>query len=601
MSVREQFNHILQLQHQYSRDRSPAMVEREDAIRSAASQIRAAIESVGPMGIADLAVESGTGIGICASVPWIRIASKSLAPSAMKGWYLVYLFGQLDAGVYLVLMPNAMVGIHGTATASALKAEAQWARNTLESAGHDIGELTSTVALKSSAALARKYQHASSVAIHYPAASVPEDSQIIADLQRMMPLLRCIYEALPNHDEAIAVEPVAKPADSIEPQDMAFAAGEFADAAEAAGVKSSELDRERALLTDVFFAALAAKPLVILTGLSGSGKSLLAKALGEWFGEGRALMLPVRPDWTGPESLFGFEDVLRGAGNGSRCWHVPEAMEFLTKAARDCDSPHLLVLDEMNLAHVERYFADVLSGMESRTPCLPSVSRGEHGWTLNDPARVPFPRNVFVVGTVNIDETTYMFSPKVLDRAFTFEFRVCADDLTEGPSRPSPVEPGKQATVNILRRAMADDGFQDRHPNRSHDSLGERLRDLHRLLGNTGFEFGHRTFFEAMRFAAFFDAVTDGDEDGYTSLDLIVKLKVLPRIHGSYRILSNVLQDIGWFCLDPESVNGGGRADRSGDVFENGRGVARLPLSFEKLQRMNRVLRANQFVSFAEC
>ena len=601
MSIREQFDHILQLQHQYSRDRSPAMVEREEAIRSAASQIHAAIENVGPMGIDDLAVESGTGIGICASVPWIRIASKRLSPSAMKGWYLVYLFGQLDAGVYLALMPNAMVGVHGTATASALIAEAQWARNTLVSAGHDIGSLTSTISLKSSTALARKYQHASSVAIHYPAASIPGDSQILADLRRMMPLLQCIYEELPHHDEAIAVERLAKPADSIEPPEMALAAGEFADAAEAAGVKSSELDREHALLTDVFFAALAAKPLVILTGLSGSGKSLLAKALGEWFGEGRFLMLPVRPDWTGPESLFGFEDVLRGAGNGSRCWHVPEALEFLTKAANDPDSPHLLVLDEMNLAHVERYFADVLSGMESRSPCLPSVRRGEHGWTLNDSARIPFPRNVFVVGTVNIDETTYMFSPKVLDRAFTFEFRVCADDLQEDASRPGPVEPGSLSTVNILQRATTDDGFQERHKSRSHAVLAERLRDLHRLLDNTGFEFGHRTFFEAMRFAAFYDAVTDGGANGDTSLDLIVKMKVLPRVHGSYRILNSVLQDLGVFCHDPDRAGGGTVADRCGDVFESDGDAARLPLSFEKLQRMNRVLRANQFVSFAEC
>ena len=79
----------------------------------------------------------------------------------------------------------------------------------------------------------------------------------------------------------------------------------------------------------------------------------------------------------------------------------------------------------MNLAHVERYFADFLSGLESRKPLLPDLLREENlgEWQLRSTTTIlqPLPRNLFVAGTVNVDETTYMFSPKVLDRASTFE------------------------------------------------------------------------------------------------------------------------------------------------------------------------------------
>ena len=87
----------------------------------------------------------------------------------------------------------------------------------------------------------------------------------------------------------------------------------------------------------------------------------------------------------------------------------------------------------MNLAHVERYFADMLSGMESMQPCLPNLSFQNGSWRMHPSKeeKLPYPRNLFIVGTVNVDETTYMFSPKVLDRANTLEFRVGTSDLLE--------------------------------------------------------------------------------------------------------------------------------------------------------------------------
>ena len=126
------------------------------------------------------------------------------------------------------------------------------------------------------------------------------------------------------------------------------------------------------------------------------------------------------------KSIFGYEDALRTSASGAPVWFVPKRSSLFFCAANDPDHPYLLILDEMNLAHVERYFSDFLSGVESRRPVLPDLvfDQPSRQWVLRDveAQRLPLPRNLFVVGTVNVDETTYMFSPKVLDRAFTFEF-----------------------------------------------------------------------------------------------------------------------------------------------------------------------------------
>ncbi len=138
-------------------------------------------------------------------------------------------------------------------------------------------------------------------------------------------------------------------------------------------------------------------------------------------------------------------------------WFVPEAFEFVLRAADDPEYPYLLILDEMNLAHVERYFSDFLSGVESRRPVLPDLSfdQPSNQWVLRDAEarRLPLPRNLFfVVGTVNVDETTYMFSPKVLDRAFTFfEFRVTSDQLDADLRRPiAAAAGGRPASASVV-------------------------------------------------------------------------------------------------------------------------------------------------------
>jgi 5-methylcytosine-specific restriction protein B len=349
-----------------------------------------------------------------------------------------------------------------------------------------------------------------------------------------------------------------------------------------------------------FIASVAAKPLVILTGLSGSGKTQIALRFGEWLGEDRLHVAAVRPDWTGPEALFGYEDALKPVDKGRPAWSVPEPLGFLLKAARDPHHPYALLLDEMNLAHVERYFSDVLSGMESGQPCLPNVERAGDGYWRRRPntAAVPFPSNVFVIGTVNVDETTYMFSPKVLDRANTFEFRVAASDLLSNAKKPSPCKPGVPELVNALVAAASDPDWHIRTPYSHAADLEQKLVLLHGILSQYSFEFGHRFFFEATRFAAFLEQA--GEAAPNAVLDRIVMQKILPRLHGSRRRVEVPLLALAHFArvLPTEAIS---EAElRQLKAEEGGVEEAALPLSFNKICRMISSLRTNQFTSFTE-
>lgn len=399
------------------------------------------------------------------------------------------------------------------------------------------------------------------------------------------------------HDET---EPLPPPAP--EPiRDLAAITAQFSAALQASHIHFGPRHEER---VRAFIAALATKRLVILTGLSGSGKTQIALRFGQWLGRDRYKIIPVRPDWTGSEALFGYPDALgKAADDGRQAWQVPGALAFMLQAARDPAYPYLLVLDEMNLAHVERYFADVLSGMESGERCLPNLQFEDDGrWRLapGEPEQIPFPPNLFVVGTVNVDETTYMFSPKVLDRANTFEFRVETDDLTTNARKPVDCQPGAPEYVRGFLALAGDDQWQADHPADGLDRFTDHLRTVHRLLAEGGFEFGHRVFYEAVRFAAMLQGA--GNTDIVHALDLQIMQKVLPRLHGTRRRLEPTLCALSRFCADL-TFDSGTIEDGTATKFNplaQAPGSGSLPRSLEKIRRMTRSLRANQFTSFTE-
>jgi MrcB-like, N-terminal domain len=348
-------------------------------------------------------------------------------------------------------------------------------------------------------------------------------------------------------------------------------------------------------------ASLIAKPFAIFTGLSGSGKTQLALRLGDWFGtagnQSRHLVVAVRPDWSGPEALFGYEDALQPrSSDGRSAWYVPPPLEFMLRATSDPHRPYLMILDEMNLAHVERYFSDYLSAAESREPILPNLavetSDGARSWRKRPgaPELIAIPRNLWVIGTVNIDETTYMFSPKVLDRAFVFEFRVSTDELAAEIARPSAVAAADSSVLRSLLAISQDDRWHESEPHLARAQLVDELQQVHALLAVSGHEFGHRVMAESLRFAAVYAGTGRPDLDEV--LDLIAMQKLLPRLHGSRRRLEPVLRSLMTWAGAADSV-----AEVDSPIAP---ATARLPRTAAKLRRMLDSLQANQFVSFTE-
>ncbi len=182
-----------------------------------------------------------------------------------------------------------------------------------------------------------------------------------------------------------------------------------------------------------FIASLCTKPFVICSGLSGSCKTKLAQAFAQWITADKSqyAIVPVGADWTNREPLLGYPNAL-----DKEEYVSPEngVLDLMIRAKQNIENteeptaPYFLILDEMNLSHVERYFADFLSTMESGDK-IP-LHKIEND-SLMIPPSIKLPKNLFIVGTVNIDETTYMFSPKVLDRANTIEFRLTEKDLAD--------------------------------------------------------------------------------------------------------------------------------------------------------------------------
>ncbi len=277
-----------------------------------------------------------------------------------------------------------------------------------------------------------------------------------------------------------------------------------------------------------FFAALLAKPFVILAGLSGSGKTRLAQALARWLGAPYALVA-VGPDWTSRDPLLGYPDAL----DPSRYVTTP-ALELLRSANQQPEVPHFLILDELNLSPIERYGADLLSAMESGEAIFLGGA---------PPETLPWPRNLFLIGTVNLDETTHPLSPKVLDRASVLTFD--GSSLAALLESPTPVRPERLTGQGNAFGAVFSTSPRSSLATPTGSAKGERegVLRLSETLTAHGFGFGLRTATEILRFCTAYNQLIPAPNGGQETkgFDTALCLKILPRLHGSQRRLAPAL------------------------------------------------------------
>jgi len=345
-----------------------------------------------------------------------------------------------------------------------------------------------------------------------------------------------------------------------------------------------------------FISSLITKPFVILTGLSGSGKTKLAQAFAMWIckEENQYCIIPVGADWTNREPLLGYPNALE---SGKYVQPENGALQLIIDAVDNPEQPYFLILDEMNLSHVERYFADFLSAMESSDDI--SLHNETLEWKDDIPAKIKLPKNLFIIGTVNIDETTYMFSPKVLDRANVIEFRVSEVEMEDYlmNNKPLDLDTLKSKGANMGKSFVEIATAKNRMPGET-EEMNKTLIAFFSELKKSGAEFGYRSAAEIIRFAGVVNTI----EPAWSMtkiIDAAIMQKLLPKVHGSRRKLEPILNTLGKLCLQEGQKIEDFILPKLDIVFDDSTKI-KYPLSLEKILRMRSSLISNGFTSYAE-
>ena len=386
-----------------------------------------------------------------------------------------------------------------------------------------------------------------------------------------------------------------------------------------------------------YITALRTKPFMLLAGISGTGKSRIVRKLAQatttqkydkdedrWKDNRpeNFELIQVKPNWHNSMDVVGFYSNISGK------YEFTPFVEFIVKAWQHKDTPYFLCLDEMNLAPVEEYFAEFLSAIESR-------STDEKGDYITDPIIKPFknfgekegksmliqllgdadpidknpiaihfyekgltlPPNLMVMGTVNMDETTFSFSRKVLDRAMSMEMNeVDYDKFLSGESEQFPLL--KDINDLLVKRPQLASEVKEEID--SAKVIGY-LKDVNNLLDGTPFKLGYRAANEAMLYVA---ASRDFAGEKFSiekALDEFTLMKILSRIEGDDNRLTVDENDLVLETIGKDSITDAGE-DRI-NLLNCLRAIVRENIGSnteteKKINIMYRTLEREHFVSY---
>ena len=363
-----------------------------------------------------------------------------------------------------------------------------------------------------------------------------------------------------------------------------------------------------------YITAIRTKPFILLAGISGTGKSRIVRELaracsGDYDSQKpqNFEMIQVKPNWHDSSDILGYVSRV----SGTPVFVAGDFLKFVVKAWEYPEMPYFLCLDEMNLAPVEQYFAEFLSVFESRKlndegeiTTDPILKKEAQEWyhtlvcslTENDTLQqqllqngISLPQNLIIVGTVNMDETTFSFSSKVLDRAMTIEMNTV--DLRSG------LDNKHESIGKISKNEIIADSVEgvDIYQNNKEvcDQVLDFLQKVNDVLEGSPFKIAYRTRNEFLIYVVN-NLPYKKDKDGVElsdnqnierSLDEVTCMKILPRIEGDEEKTSKVLAELEIILKEQ-------LADFLGDGFDENKSI-----SLKKIKEMKKRLKSG-YTSF---
>lgn len=523
-------------------------------------------------------VTGSVGQGNWASVPWIAIMNRNITVSTQRGYYIVYLFGEDMKRVYLTLAQ----GVTETSKEDMLRIKEEIRESITSSEkvrkDDDIELGNSTKA--------RQYAMSTAAYIPYEFDSMPDEAELVADLEEMVQIYEnyiAFKESVPVEREEYKGTETAKGNTSRENNSNYITYKELVNHIDSY-IKSKGFYYTKEEIINLFL-SLKTKPFVILSGISGTGKTKIV----QWFAEsvganeenGQFTLIPIRPDWNDGSDLLGYVDIKGDFKEGP-------LTKVVKRAEQNPNLPYFVLLDEMNLARVEHYFSDILSVMESRKWDNGQIVSSNLLTEETAGVNLKLPNNLNIIGTVNMDETTHPFSKKVLDRANTIEFNRVALDNLAFLDELQPVDP-----IAISHEKLSSNYLHLKDVYGQHKELVEAATDelvkMNEALQLINAHVGYRVRDEICFYLA--NNEEGGLLDYKSAMDHCILQKVLPRIAGSDSRVDELLRALYRIFTNKEALDD---IENNQAEFEN----AKYPRSAEKVLEMLRRLRDNGFTSF---
>jgi len=547
-------------------------------------------------------IEGSAGKGNWTKTPWIIIMDKKVTDTPQCGIYVIYLFSDDMETLYLTLNQGSerLRTKYGTPeTRKILVSKAQEIRQQFDANGFNTDD---NIRLGNDL-----YEAGCIFYKEYRNNNIPNDDTLREDLRKMIEIYAKVAEKYGQVPQQNATAEVATDCDELP---------SVSEQNKDDNVNiSSEVERiwkyikSRGFKYDLntiknFYISLKTKPFVILAGVSGTGKSklvkLFAEAIGATTDNGRFKLVPVKPDWSDATDLLGYRDL-----HGTFCPGV--LIDFVKRAMEDKTKPYFLCLDEMNLARVEYYFSDVLSIMETRridnkeikTEKL--IQKEFFGGDVNSKKEYKdlyIPENLYIIGTVNMDETTFPFSKKVLDRANTIEFSD-VDLSINSDDEQTDVQivdlPNDFLKSNFI---VLDDCLKADKEGIINKTIAELVK-INSLLKEASLQFGYRLRDEICFYMV--NSISNSLLDFNTAMDYEILQKILPRIQGSSMSIKKALVKLFKICtnvgdgdLNYEDL----LADKLIGYIDDSNSVISYPMSANKIVFMIKRFEEDGFTSY---